>query len=55
VFVRNGGQWGEVVLEDGQLKIDVYPNSRGNNEWRLDFNEVVHVLQLAKDELLKRQ
>ena len=55
LFVRDGGQWGEVFLEEGLFKIDLYPNSRGNNEWRLDLNEVLHVLQLAKDELLKRQ
>jgi hypothetical protein len=55
LFVRDGAQWGEVFLEDRQFKIDLYPNSRGNNEWRLDLNEVLHVLQLAKDELIKRQ
>ena len=53
LFVKDQGQWGEMIFHNGKLIIELYPREDGE-PWQLDLNEVQHVLQKGKKELVAR-
>jgi hypothetical protein len=53
LFVKDGGQWGEVFEERGKYLIELYPRSDGQ-PWRLDCDELRTVLEASVRELASR-
>jgi phage pi2 protein 07 len=45
--------WGELSQQQGQLKLEIYPTTNGE-AWKLIYEEVINVIQEAKDKLLER-
>ncbi|KHD08714.1 hypothetical protein PN36_26530 [Candidatus Thiomargarita nelsonii] len=45
--------WGELSQEQGELKLEIYPTANGQ-AWNLRYEEVIDVIQEAKDKLLER-
>jgi hypothetical protein len=41
--------WGELSQEQGELKLEIYPTANG---WNLRYEDVIDVIQEAKDKLL---
>ena len=53
LFLKDGGQWGEIFREEGRWWIELYQRSDGQ-PWRLGLNEVREVLELSLHELMRR-
>jgi hypothetical protein len=50
LFVKNGGQWGEIDQENGPLEIEIYgPDGR---VLRFRVDELEHVIKLVKGRLV---
>jgi hypothetical protein len=46
--------WGELSLEQGELKLEIYPPPNGQT-WNLKYEELIDTIQQAKKELLEQQ
>lgn len=53
LFLRDGGQWGEIYRQDGVWEIELYQQSSGQ-PWRFRVEEVIEVLSLSFQELQRR-
>jgi hypothetical protein len=53
LFVKDGGQWGEIIYDEKKLKLELYTQESGD-PWILDLEEVENLFILAKEELHKR-
>lgn len=53
LFVKDGGQWGEIIKNGDNVTLELYPEP-SDGVWRLDMSEVLHVLTLGQKELLDR-
>jgi hypothetical protein len=53
LFVRDGGQWGEVFVEGGEYWIDLYL-AAGEPPLRFGVGEVISALTRSVDELRRR-
>lgn len=53
LFLRDGGQWGEIYRQGGAWWIELYQQSDGR-PWRLKVEEVIEVLSLSLQELRQR-
>jgi hypothetical protein len=53
IFVKDGGQWGEIIYDKKGFKLELYAQSSGD-PWILDLDEVEEVFALAREELRKR-
>jgi hypothetical protein len=50
LFVKDGGQWGEIIQENKKLILELYQQENGQ-PWRLDLEEVRKALDLSCDRL----
>ena len=50
LFVRDGGQWGEIDQDAGELEIEIYSHPAAR-PWRFNIEELEKVLTLAKERL----
>lgn len=46
LFLRDGGQWGEIFKDKGKYWLELYEQPQGQ-PWLLDFEEVLKILQLS--------
>ena len=53
LFVKGGGQWGEVFKEGGHWWLELYQAADGK-PWRLDLDEARKVMDLSLEELKNR-
>jgi hypothetical protein len=53
LFVKDGGQWGEIFREEGHWWLELYPRADGQ-AWRLDLEEARYVMDLSLKELRAR-
>jgi hypothetical protein len=53
LFVKGLGQWGEIIFDKGKFIIELYQKEDGE-PWKLDLEEVQHVIQIGKEELKRR-
>lgn len=53
LFLKDGGQWGEIFREDSRWWIELYQQPDGQS-WRLDADEVLKVIDLSLQELKSR-
>jgi hypothetical protein len=53
LFLKDGGQWGEIFRKNGDFLIELYPQPDGH-PWRFDANEVRRVIDLSVNELKNR-
>ena len=53
LFHGDEGQWAEVNIETGKLMLELYPRQAGG-PWALELDEVIKVLQLARERLHDR-
>jgi len=54
-FLKDGDQWAEMFFDEkGTLVMEIYPHVSGA-PWVLNVNEVLHVINLSKEELSRRQ
>jgi len=44
-------QWDEISNEQGQIRLEIYPNPDGSL-WSFEFSEALHLLVQARDLLL---
>lgn len=49
-FFQNDHQWGELNQETGEMILEIYPQLTGN-PWQLNVDELISVLQVAKQQL----
>ncbi len=50
-IVLDNEQWAELNQEGNRLELEIYPK-RSGGAWRLDFEDVLNVLEEAKKELV---
>ncbi len=53
LFVKDGGQWGELFREEGNWLLELYPRVDGQ-AWRLNLEEARYVMDLSLRELRAR-
>jgi hypothetical protein len=53
LFLKDGGQWGEIYREHGRWLLELYPQHDGQ-PWRLDLEEARKVIDLSLHELKTR-
>jgi hypothetical protein len=53
LFVKNGGQWGEIFRDHGQWLLELYPRP-DRQPWVLDLEEARQVMDLSLKELMTR-
>ena len=53
LFLKEGGQWGEIFKEAGHWWLELYP-AADREAWRLDLVEVQSLIELAFKELRHR-
>ncbi len=53
LFIKDGGQWGEIFREKGRWWLELYQQPSGQ-PWRLDLEEARKVIDLSLNELRGR-
>ncbi|MHC4914256.1 MAG: hypothetical protein ACYTGB_02095 [Planctomycetota bacterium] len=49
----DGPQWGEIVADGDQLRLELYP-VEGRDAWSVDIDELTEVFSMAREKLQPR-